>query len=218
MDTTAPPPPPPLILVTGFEPFAGADDNPSARVVERLASDGTAGVVTAVLPVSAGRMPGALDALLTRHRPDVVLGLGEARGSAAVRVERVAENRLDFRTPDNDGQTLTALPVTPGGPTTRLTSLPVDELLDALRRLGVPCEPSDSAGCYLCNQMMYLATAWADAVAPRRRAGFLHLPSLPTQNTSAGGLATMELETAVRAVRAAIRLLQRTPPAEVLPV
>ena len=48
-------------------------------------------------------------------------------------------------------------------------------------------------GAYLCNQMMYLALDWA---ARRRgpRAGFVHLPSLPTQSTSPPAGPTMDLD------------------------
>src|SRR4051794_32080948 len=106
------------ILVTGFEPFAGADDNPSARVIERLGGllgEGDA-LRSAVLPVSAARLPAGLAELLDTWRPDVVVGLGEARGSAGVRVERVAVNLLEFRTPDNDGRSIQGMPIIPGGP------------------------------------------------------------------------------------------------------
>src|SRR5689334_9185596 len=110
----------PRILVTGFEPFAGANDNPSARLVERLCrgstAAGTCDMRAVVLPVSASRMPPALAELLTSFRPNVVLGLGEARGSATVRVERVAVNLLDFRVSDNDGLEPHDAPVVPGGP------------------------------------------------------------------------------------------------------
>jgi pyroglutamyl-peptidase len=198
--------PGPRILVTGFEPFAGADDNPSARLVERLSAGSStmASVRTAVLPVSAKRMPPALAELLASVRPDVVLGLGEARGSASVRVERVAVNLLDFCAPDNDGLEPHDSPVVPGGPPAYFTTLPATGLVSAIRAAAVPCETSLSAGSYLCNQMLYLALHWAARSARQPRVGFLHVPSLPTQSTSGAGVATMDLGTLERAVRAAL--------------
>jgi pyroglutamyl-peptidase len=195
----------PRILVTGFEPFAGADDNPSARLVERLneGSSKVAAIRAAVLPVSAKRITAVLAELLESVRPDVVLGLGEARGSATVRVERVAVNLLDFRVADNDGLEPHDLPVIPGGPPAYFTTLPATELVNAIRAAAVPCETSLSAGSYLCNQMLYLALHWAASSARRPRVGFLHVPSLPTQNTSAA-IPTMDLATLGRAVDAAV--------------
>ena len=197
----------PRILVTGFEPFDGADDNPSARMVGLLARDAAAELAAAVLPVSAERLPGRLAELLDLHRPDVVLGLGEARGDAGVRVERVAVNLLDFRTPDNDGQVLNDTPIIPGGPPAYFTTLPVDAMVSAVRGAGVPCVVSLSAGAYLCNMMMYLTLDWSARSARRPRVGFLHLPSLPTQNTSAAGRPSMDRDTQARAVRAVVETL-----------
>jgi pyroglutamyl-peptidase len=139
----------PRIFVTGFEPFDGADDNPSAHVVGLLARDAAAELAGAVLPVSAERLPGRLAALLDLHRPDVVLGLGEARGEAGVRVERLAVNLLDFRTPDNDGRVLNDVPIVPGGPPAYFTTLPADAMVAAVRGAGVPWATSLSAGAYL---------------------------------------------------------------------
>ena len=198
----------PRILVTGFEPFDGADDNPSARIVERLERDAPPGVTTAVLPVSAARLPGRLAELLGRHRPDVVLGLGEARGDAYVRVERVAVNLLDFRTADNDGAVLRDAPVVPGGPAASFTTLPAAGLVAAVNADGVPCRLSLSAGAYLCNMMAYLTLHWSARSARRTRVGFLHVPSLPTQNTSATGCPSMDLETQWRAVRTVLECLR----------
>jgi pyroglutamyl-peptidase len=202
------------ILVTGFEPFAGADDNPSARVVEHLSAATNMGdaIHTAVLPVSAARLPARLSELLETVRPDVVLGLGESRGSPGVRVERVAVNLLEFRTPDNDGRSIQGMPVVPGGPAAYFATLPAGEMLAAITGTGVRCDMSFSAGTYLCNQMMYLALHWAARSARQPLAGFVHLPSLPTQNTSTAGVATLDLETQIRAVRAALDVLADTRP------
>jgi pyroglutamyl-peptidase len=197
--------------VTGFEPFAGSDDNPSARVLEAIACGGPLDTLrTALLPVSTNRMPGILNDLLAAHRPDVVVGLGEARGSTAVRIECIATNRLDCGTPDNDGVVIAGASCVPKGQACLDASLPVDRLIDAIRAAGVACERSTSAGAFLCNQMMYLALHWAARQPRRPVAGFIHLPSLPTQSTSqaaAAGHSTMPLEDLVRATRAALDAL-----------
>jgi pyroglutamyl-peptidase len=203
----------PRILVTGFEPFAGADDNPSARIVQHLANSSREddALQTAVLPVSAARLPPQLADLLDHLRPEVVLGLGEARGFAGVRVERVAVNLLEFRTPDNDGRSIHGLPIVPGGPAAYFTTLPAREMVAAISATGVACDTSFSAGTYLCNQMMYLALHWAARSARRPLVGFLHLPSLPTQNTSTAGVPTMDLDAQVGAVRATLNLFGGIP-------
>ena len=136
------------ILLTGFEPFDRSDDNPSARVVERLASARIPGVrlVTAVLPVAVRRAPEILLGLLKSHRPAAVLMLGEMRGSPCVRVERIAVNMLHASIPDNDGVVLDEEPIDPAGPVAYWSTLPAQTTCDAVRRAGIPCACSFSAG------------------------------------------------------------------------
>jgi pyroglutamyl-peptidase len=195
------------ILLTGFEPFDGSNENPSARVVERLATVAIPGVrlVTAVLPVAARRAPEILLGLLDAHRPAAVLMLGEMRGSPCVRVERIAVNMLYATIPDNDGVSLNEEPIDPAGPAAYWSTLPAQATCDAVRRAGIPCVCSFSAGAYLCNQMMYLALHWSAAHSPKTKAGFLHLPSLPSQmRASESPKPTMPLAESVKAVRAAL--------------
>jgi pyroglutamyl-peptidase len=198
------------ILLTGFEPFDGSDDNPSARVVERLASAPIPGVrlVTAVLPVAVGRAPQILLGLLNAHRPAAVLMLGEMRGSPCVRVERIAVNMLHASIPDNDGVVLDEEPIDPAGPAAYWATLPAQATCDAVRRAGVPCVCSFSAGAYLCNQVMYLALHWSATQSPKTKVGFLHLPSLPSQmHAVESPKPTMNLAGSVKAVRAALAAL-----------
>ena len=61
----------PTILLTAFEPFAGADVNPSACVAEVIAGDSfdSFQVVSATLPVVAAELPRRLAALLDLPPP-----------------------------------------------------------------------------------------------------------------------------------------------------
>ena len=104
------------VLLTAFEPFAGADLNPSAcvaAVIARAPLDGLR-VVTAILPVVAAEVPGRVASLIDAHQPDAILSLGEARGARHIRVEQRAVNRLAFQT-DNSGAPALDGPVIEGG-------------------------------------------------------------------------------------------------------
>jgi pyroglutamyl-peptidase len=196
------------ILLTGFEPFDHSDENPSARVVEKLASARIAGakVVTAVLPVSARRAPEILLGLLKKHRPRFVLMMGEMRGSACVRIERIAVNLMHASIADNDGLVLDDETIDPAGPAAYWTTLPHKAMLAAVRRVKVPCVYSFSAGTFLCNQMSYLALQWCAKHSPATKVGFIHLPSLPAQmHKNESPKPVMDLAMSVEAVRAAVR-------------
>ena len=164
------------VLLTGFEPFAGADVNPSAEAIALVADRwlGSETLVSAVLPVAFDRSVAALDALLAEHAPDVVIATGLAGGRAAISLERVAVNLIDARIPDADGAQPVDVPSLVGGTSAAFSSLPVKAIVAAIDAAGIPVELSLSAGLYVCNHVFMHAAAWADARASR--AGFIHLP------------------------------------------
>src|SRR5512139_1251060 len=97
------PRPPRTVLVTGFDPFGGEGVNPSWLAVRRLRGRRVAGhaVVVQQLPTEFGRAPRVLARAMARHRPALVLAVGQAGGRPALSVERVALNLVDARIPDN---------------------------------------------------------------------------------------------------------------------
>jgi pyroglutamyl-peptidase len=186
------------VLVTGFEPFGGADINASQKLVEALASElpDEFELETAVLPVEWTRAADELERVLDREQPELVVCFGQADGRARVEVERFALNFDEGS--DEAGETRTA-EIGPGGPAAYRSSLPVDEIVDALRAEGIPAAASRDAGGFLCNHVFYALMA---ALAQRSgmRGGFVHLPLLPGQALDRA-TPTVPLETLVRAAR-----------------
>ncbi len=146
------------ILVTGFEPFGGGDDeNPTSIMANGI--DGRvingAEIVGRVLPVSYAKAKSLLMDLLHSIKPDVYVGLGLAPGSTGVAVEKVALNIARGR--DNDGNDMDDEPIIKDGPAAYFSTLPVKPLIDALRGgAGIPARESYHAGTYLCNYVMYI--------------------------------------------------------------
>jgi pyroglutamyl-peptidase len=176
------------LLLTGFEPFGEHRVNPSQLVAERLGG--------VVLPVSVARMPPALAAAVEREKPEIVLGLGLASLRTQIAVERVAINVLDFTIPDNDGTLLEGDPIDPEGPPAHFSPLPIKRVLSAWLEEEIPAYLSNTAGTYICNQMLY--TACALGAQRGLGAGFIHLPPLEQ----------VPLETQLRAVEMAIDVLE----------
>jgi pyroglutamyl-peptidase len=186
------------VLVTGFEPFGGADLNASRKLVEALASEPPDGfeLTTAVLPVVWARASDELAHALERAQPELVVCFGQADGRAQVEVERFALNFDEGS--DDEGETRRAEIVT-GGPAAYRSSLPVDAVVEALRAEGIPAAASRDAGGYLCNHVFY---ALMRVLAERTgvRGGFVHVPLLPEQALERA-TPTVPLETLVRAAR-----------------
>ena len=181
------------MLVTGFEPFGGEAVNPSALVAQALHGRTIDGVpvLGAVLPCVFGAAIDVLRDALDRHRPQIVLSLGQAAGRAAFSLERVAINVDDARIPDNAGAQPIDRPVIAKGPAAHFTTLPVKAMVAALRQAGHPAELSHSAGTFVCNHVFY---GLQHALRARRsaRSGFMHLPLLPEQ-AARGGLGAPSL-------------------------
>lgn len=177
----------PTILVTGFEPFGGSSENPSAVLVARLlgATHPDAELVGAVLPVVGGTAAGSarhlLDRLIDIHRPDAVVCFGEAHVRGEVSVERIAVNLRDYRIADNAGELVANMPVVDGSPDAWFATLPVDAIVSGLRDLGIPAGRSLSAGTFLCNEVMFHALDRAKRTRSGAVAGFVHLPQLESQ-------------------------------------
>jgi pyroglutamyl-peptidase len=169
------------ILVTGFEPFGGQSVNPSwevARALQGLALVG-AQVFAVQLPCMFAQALPAMHQALAKHRPDIVLALGQAEGRCDFSLERVAVNVQDARIPDNAGQQPIDVPVIAGGPAAYFSTLPIKSLVAGLKAAGFPASVSQTAGTFVCNQVFYgLQHA---LVGQGVHSGFMHLPLLPEQ-------------------------------------
>ena len=87
------------LLLTGFEPFGGYAENSSWEVAKAVASCGVLGVevIAEQLPVSFHRVEAMLRTFVERHRPDVIIMLGQSALTDRVKLERVALNMMDSR-------------------------------------------------------------------------------------------------------------------------
>ena len=192
-------------LVTGFEPFAGGEVNPSQLLVEALAAEPPEGIelATAVLPVSYSRIDAALAEAVRAAEPELVVCFGQADGRAGISVEQFALNVDDAESADNDDAVALPAPIDPEGPAAYRSTLPVDAIVAALRAEGIPAATSRDAGGFLCNHAFYALMALLARERPDARGGFVHVPLLPEQ-ALASRQASLPLETTVRAGRIAL--------------
>ena len=116
------------------------------------------------------------------HAPDIVIAVGVAEGRRAVTPERVAINLRDARIPDNGGRQPRDEPVMPDGPAAYFSTLPIAEIVDAIRAVGVPAEYSLSAGAYVCNDVFYALQHHLKDL--KVRSGFIHVPATQDMNLS----------------------------------
>jgi pyroglutamyl-peptidase len=201
-----------VVLVTGFEAFGGHDANPSLEVAKALDGRVVDGVLvhSAVLPVHHAEAAPQVGRLLDETDPLAVLHLGLAGGRARIALERVAVNVMDYDTPDNAGYCARGEACVPGGPVAYFATLPLAAIVGALVAEGIPAYVSNTAGTYLCNQTMYGTLHLLAERGHAARAGFMHLPLLPSM-VAASGLEqpSMDVGMMVRAVEIALGVVAR---------
>ena len=184
------------VLLTGFEPFGTATSNPSGEIVKQISGDN---IVTAILPVAYTQSADRLLALIAEHNPDVVICLGQAEGRTAITPEKVAINLDDARLADNEGVIRNDVKILDDGPVAYFSTLPLKEMVDAIKAQGIPATVSLSAGAFLCNHVFYVAQN--KFAGTKIRSGFVHVPLMDSQAPEFPGLPTMPLDQMVTAVR-----------------
>ena len=185
------------VLLTGFEPFGTATSNPSGEIVKQISGDN---IVTAILPVAYTQSADRLLALITEHNPDVVICLGQAEGRTAITPEKVAINLDDARLADNEGVLRSDVKILDKGPDAYFSTLPLAEMVEAIKAQGIPASVSLSAGAFLCNHVFYVAQN--KFAGTNVRSGFVHVPLMDSQAPEFPGLPTMPLDQMVTAVKA----------------
>jgi len=192
------------VLLTGFDPFAGDAVNPSGDAVAAVAArwSGPERLIAEVLPVTFDGATARLAALLSEHRPDVVIATGLAGGRNEVTPERVAVNLADARIPDNAGHRPQDAPVVAGGPAAYFSTLPVKAIAAGAAAAGIPSAVSHTAGTFVCNATMYAVLHAAAGTATR--AGFIHVPW--ATGSAPEGMPSLPLGSIVEALEIAVRV------------
>jgi pyroglutamyl-peptidase len=195
------------VLLTGFEPFNGADVNPSWEAARAL--DGWSGpgfqVVARELPCVFGRANLALFDAIDALQPDIVIALGQAGGRDEISLERVALNVDDASIPDNAGQQPLDATIADGGPAAYFSTLPIKAIVRALRLRGFPAGVSQTAGTFVCNHVFY--GLMQHAQGRQLKGGFIHVPFLPEQVADrAEPTPSMALNDIIDAVRIAVEV------------
>lgn len=189
------------LLITGFDPFGNNTVNPSWAAVEQL-PDVIGDYKLCKLPISTvyGKAAQAVLAKAEQIGADAVISVGLAGGRDAVTPERIAVNIRDARIPDNEGVLCRGEKIDPNGPAAYFSTLPVEAMSQAIRDAGIPSSVSNTAGTYVCNDVLYALLRRFDGTSVR--AGFIHVPYIPEQ-----GQPNLPLEQTIRALTAAIGAL-----------
>lgn len=167
------------LLLAGFDAFGGIPFNPAAELVKRLARnppiDSFEELKGVVLPTKYEGSTRMLLNEIEAVRPEAVVILGLAEGSAEIRLERFALNIADCPAPDNEGEIRVGRAIIIGAPAAYETNLPLVKLLGLCSREKL-LTISNHAGAFVCNYIYYQALHYAHSHGNEQRVLFVHLP------------------------------------------
>lgn len=197
------------VLVTGFEPFLGHAINPTERIVNELDGVvvGEVEVIGATMPVAFSKSSVRVIELYEEVKPDAVIMLGLAAGRNRITPERVAINCSDGDV-DNEGVALEDAPIREGGPAAYFSTLPIRKMVNDLNEAAIPAQISNTAGTYLCNQVMYTLLDYLkerEIVCP---AGFVHIPANHELAVGNPKLPSMSHDELIRGIKVILKCLK----------
>lgn len=196
------------ILVTGFDPFGEEKINPAIESVKRLPDfiDGHEIIKLEINTVAFKSLNQIKDAII-KHQPDVVLSVGQAGGRFDITVEKVAINLDDFRIKDNEGNQFIDREIFKDGETAYFSNLPVKAMVEKIKAENIPASISYSAGTFICNHVMYGVLHYGATEFKGLKSGFIHIPFLPQQVVDKRNMPSMDLDTLVKGLTAAIQAI-----------
>jgi pyroglutamyl-peptidase len=200
------------VLLTGYEAFGHTPINPAEQVARALDGErvGDSTIIGRIIPNVFFKAIDVVRAAVDELHPEIVVMMGEYGGRAMITVERIAHNLNDstrYGLADNDGCALQGQPTVPGGPVAYYTTLPIRAMVKAMRQAGIPSDISDTPGTFCCNHLMYGILHHIAQAGLQIRAGWIHLPYLPSTAALEENLGapSMSVETSAAGVLTAVR-------------
>lgn len=192
------------ILISGFEPFGGADLNSSQLVVEAIFKESLLGVelFMIILPVEFDKAAEVLLSKVKEVNPEIVISFGQAEGRKAITPEKIAINLDLARIPDNTGELRVNKAIVEAGADGYFSTLPIEKMVEAVKERGLESEISLSAGAFLCNHIFYHLQH--QLLERGIKSGFVHLPLVNEQLAQYPDQPGWALEDLIQGVKAAI--------------
>jgi pyroglutamyl-peptidase len=183
------------VLVTGFDPFGGESVNPALEAVKKLpATISGAEIIKLEIPTVFRESLKKIEENIEKHKPDIVICIGQAGGRYGITPERVGINIDDARIEDNKGNQPIDLPIFEDGENAYFSTLPIKAMVKELQEAGIPSSVSNTAGTFVCNHVMYGLMYMIDKKFPNVRGGFIHIPYMTSQVAKKPNTPSMSLD------------------------
>jgi len=166
------------LLLTGFEPFLKYAINPTMDVIKYFNNKEVNGykIVGVILSVDFSKSGKQLIEKIDEIKPDAIISLGLSGGRFKLKPERIAINCNDGPA-DNTGWKPNGEKIFQDGEDGIFSKLPIEKMVKQLTNANLPAEISNTAGTYLCNNVMYHGLYHTKKQEMLIPAGFIHIPA-----------------------------------------
>ena len=171
------------ILMTGFPPFGKSTMNPSIISCNNLSNLAILDhdIIAVEIPLHYKKIKTSIEKAIEEFEPSIVISTGQSNRSR-ISIERIAINIADVKEVGyNCGSKPADERLIEDGSAAFFSTLPIKKIRTNLEIQGIPCEISNSAGTFGCNQVFYYVMHYLENKEISIPAGFIHVPSLPEQ-------------------------------------
>ena len=181
------------VLLTGFGPFGKDSLNPALLVIQELdgqkvalkngGETSEAEIITKELSVVFSKAINEFKTTVENTNPDLILSIGQAGGRMGISLERIGINVADADIADNEKNKPRDEPIVREGPAAYFTTINIRKSFNEIKQAGIPVRISNSAGTYVCNNLIYGALHFlaSNETYSKIKYGFIHIPYLPKQ-------------------------------------
>lgn len=196
------------VLLTAFDAFGGESINPAQEAVRLVRAESfDAEIVKMDIPTVFDKSIKLVLRAMKKHKPNVVLCVGQAGGRSEITPERVAINIDDSRGTDNEGNQPVDRTIFADGAAAYFSLLPIKAMVAAMKDAGIPASVSNTAGTFVCNHLMYGVLYHIHKSFPGVRGGFIHVPYIPEQVMERPGVLALPLEVITRGIEVSIQVI-----------
>ncbi len=195
------------ILISGFSSFLDNEVNPTEEIIKLLPKSIYGNeLIKVVLPVVYRKCFDELLPYIKEYKPKYIINLGLAGGRKAISFERVAINIDSTTSKDNEGNIPVDKTIELDGKNAYFSTLPFRKMIENLKVKKIPAEVSNSAGTYVCNNLMYNVLRYIDDNNLDIKAGFIHVPFMSEQVDNEVGSIPLDilLEGIIDAIKACV--------------
>ena len=194
------------VLLSAFEPFGGEKINPALEAVKKVRERiSNAEIIKIELPTVFRKSIDMLEKAIEDNNPDIVICVGQAGGRFDITIERVAINVDDARIEDNEGNKPIDTTIYEGGESAYFSMLPIKKIVSEIVENGIPASVSNSAGTFVCNHIMYGLLYMIDKKNKNIKAGFIHVPFIPSQVLDKRNMPSLCLEDITKGLEFAVK-------------